>query len=97
LPNDDGGYPPILSMATVTLYTKPDCSLCDEAHAAIERIRGERSLALRVVDISNDPALSSEYGERVPVVLVDGEPAFELWVDEDELRRRIAGAAETLS
>ena len=84
-------------MATVTLYTKPDCSLCDEARAAIERIRGERALELREVDISRDSALSSEYGERIPVVLVDGEPAFELWVDEDELRRRIAGATEALS
>jgi glutaredoxin len=84
-------------MATVTLYTKPDCSLCDEAHAAIERVRGEPAFELWVVDISRDPALSSEYGERVPVVLVDGEPAFELWVDEDELRRRIAGTAEALS
>jgi glutaredoxin len=84
-------------MATVTLYTKPDCSLCDEARAAIERIRGEPAFELWVVDISDDPALSAGYGERVPVVLLDGEPAFELWVDEGELRRRVAGAAGALS
>ena len=84
-------------MPTVTLYTKPDCSLCDDARAAIVRVGSERRLDLREVDISGDPGLLAEYGERIPVVLVDGETAFELWVDENELRRRLNGATEALS
>jgi glutaredoxin len=82
-------------MPVVTLYTKPDCSLCDTAAEALDRVRGRRPFELEVVDIASDAALRARYGERVPVVLVDGEPAFEYFVDEEalELRLATAGAA----
>jgi hypothetical protein len=47
---------------------------------------------LEVVDISSDPELRAKYGERIPVVLVDGEPAFEYEVDEQALERRLSTA-----
>jgi glutaredoxin len=81
----------------VTLYTKPDCCLCDEARGAIERVRQEREFELEEVDITRDRALSETYGERVPVVALDGRPLFELAVDEDEFRRATALAAETVT
>ncbi len=77
-------------MATLTLYGKPGCCLCDDARAAIETVRREWQLELREVDVSLDPALHRRYGERIPVVAVDGEEAFELFVDADGLRRRLA-------
>ena len=80
-------------MPTLTLYTKPDCSLCDEALSALERVRERVPFALEVVDISADPALSARYGERIPVVLVDGAQAYEYAVDEAELQRRLAAGA----
>ena len=80
-------------MPTLILYTKPDCGLCDEAHDAIERVRAQLAFDLRVVDISADPALVARYGQRIPVVLVDGEEAFEFHVDEGDLVARIESAA----
>ena len=80
-------------MPTLTLYTKPDCSLCDEALSALERVRERVPFALEVVDIGADPALSARYGERIPVVLVDGAQAYEYVVDEAELQRRLAAGA----
>ena len=79
-------------MPTLTLYTKPDCSLCDEAAEALERVRGRAPFHLEVVDISSDPELRERYGERIPVVLVDGEPAFEYIVDEAALENRLSKA-----
>jgi hypothetical protein len=56
----------------------------------IDRLRAERDFELEEVDIERDPGLAAEYGERVPVVLLDGSPVQELEIDEPELRRRVA-------
>jgi hypothetical protein len=55
-------------------------------------VRERAPFDLEVVDISPDPELRAEYGERIPVVLVDGEPAFEYEVDEQALERRLTTA-----
>jgi len=76
-------------VATVTLFTKPDCCLCDEARDVIERARRLHGFELNEVDITGDTALSERYGERIPVVLIDGQPAFELRIDGAEFEHRI--------
>jgi glutaredoxin len=80
-------------MTTVTVYTKRDCCLCDEAIEAIERVRRDHVFALEKVDIASDPSLLDRHGERIPVVLVDGEEAFLYRVDEEGLRRMVAQPA----
>ena len=80
-------------MARVTLFGKPGCHLCDDARVAILAVRAERDFDLREVDASLDPALAREYGERIPVVTVDGVEAFEYFVDRERLRQLVAGAA----
>ena len=79
-------------MPSLTLYTKPDCPLCDKAAEALERVRRRAPFDLEVVDISADPELRDSYGERIPVVLVEGEPAFEYVVDEADLEQRLSTA-----
>ena len=76
-------------MRTVTLYGRPGCHLCDDARAQIEHIRGERPFELEQVDITLDPALNLRYGERIPVVALDGEELFELRVNGDSLREAL--------
>jgi glutaredoxin len=79
-------------MPSLILYTKPDCCLCDEAAEALQRVRDRVPFDLEVVDVSRDSELLEQYGERVPVVLVDGRPAFEYEVDEGVLEDRLAAA-----
>jgi thiol-disulfide isomerase/thioredoxin len=78
-------------MTKVTVYTKPDCCLCDEALAVIDRVGRDVPLIVEKIDIGEDPALMNTYGERIPVVLVDGAEAFQYHVSERRLRR-LAGA-----
>jgi glutaredoxin len=74
---------------TLTLYGKPGCHLCDDARAAVERVTARRDVPLEQVDISRDPVLFKRYGERIPVLEMDGETVFEFFVDEVVLERRL--------
>ena len=76
-------------MATVTLYTKPDCSLCDDAREALERVRARRPFELHMVDITTDEQLDERYRERVPVIAVDGADRFDYHVDEGALENML--------
>ena len=76
-------------MTTVTIYSKPDCHLCDEALAALARVREAHDFELVERDISTDDALLRAYFERIPVIEVNGEELFEFFVDEDALRARL--------
>jgi glutaredoxin len=74
---------------TLTLYGKPGCHLCQEARQAVEVARAGRDVELVEVDVSVDPALHRRYGERIPVLALDGEELFELFVDEGALERHL--------
>jgi glutaredoxin len=80
-------------MTVVTLYGKPGCCLCDDARAVVAAARREHGFDLREVDVSLDPGLHRDYGERIPVLEVDGEEAFELRVEAGELRRLLSRVA----
>jgi len=73
----------------VTLYGKPGCHLCEEAREVLLSVRLEREFELAEVDITLDPGLNREYGERIPVIAVDGEDAFEYVVDRQALQDRL--------
>ncbi|HTT27874.1 MAG TPA: glutaredoxin family protein [Solirubrobacteraceae bacterium] len=76
-------------MTTVVLYAREGCCLCDDARAILDRLRNERPFTLEERDIDCDDALLRVYLERIPVVTIDGVEAFELFVDESELVRRL--------
>ena len=72
-------------MRTVTLYGRPGCHLCDDARAALERVRATHPFASRRSTSRPTTRCSSGYLERIPVVALDGEELFELFVDEEAL------------
>jgi glutaredoxin len=74
----------------VTVYGRPGCHLCDDALALLEHIRADAPFALRTVNIEDDDALLRAYLERIPVVAVDGEEVYDYYVDEADLRARLA-------
>jgi glutaredoxin len=75
----------------LVLYARPDCHLCDEARAGLERLLADGvSFELEEVDIDSDDELLKRYLERIPVVELNGEIISELWLDADELRARIS-------
>jgi glutaredoxin len=81
-----------MSDVSVTVYTRENCHLCEEAVETIERVADDEgvTLDLDLVDVDTDPELRAEYGERVPYVLLDGSPAFKFRVDERRLRKKLS-------
>jgi glutaredoxin len=77
----------------VTLYSKPDCPLCDDAREALGRVRERRPFDLVEVDISTDSQLEAAYRERIPVVALDGFDLFDFHVDELVLEQRLEAGA----
>ena len=76
-------------MRQVVLYGKPGCCLCDEARETVAGVRARHAFELEEVDVSIDPELERTYGERIPVLSLDGDEVFEFHVDADELARRL--------
>src|SRR3989442_899168 len=83
----------------LTLFSRPDCHLCDDMKAVVDRVARSIPLTIDVVDISSDPQLEARYGLEIPVLLVDGKKAAKFRVTEDELRRvlvaRSGGSGES--
>ena len=76
---------------TVTVFTREDCHLCDDAIATIRRVSDDldADVKLELVDVDEDEELKAKYSDRVPYVFVDGTPAFKYRVDPFELRQRL--------
>ena len=69
------------------LLTRTDCHLCAVAAETLDRIAGEAGVTVVEVDVDADPELQAEYGDRVPVVLLDGQEHSYFTVDVPRLRR----------
>ena len=84
------------SKPVITLYTKADCCLCDEAREVLERVRADHDFELVEQDIEDDDALLRDYFERIPVVALDGAELFDHFVEERALRARLRGEGDDL-
>jgi len=73
-------------VSELVLYTREGCHLCDDARAVLERV----GHPFAEVDIEADDALHRRYLERIPVVALDGIELYDFFVDEADLRARLA-------
>jgi glutaredoxin len=76
-------------MSHVTVYTRVDCHLCEVAISEVSRIAAETGASWSAVDVDSDPDDRAEYGDRVPVILVDGIEHGYFRVEPDRLRRAL--------
>lgn len=79
------------TVTEVTLMTRAGCHLCEVAAAQLRTILADYRLEAVVVDVDQvaeqgDPDPRAEYGDRLPVVLLDGEEHGYWEIDEVRLR-----------
>jgi len=65
----------------VTLYSRAGCHLCEDAAAELRRI----DVPFTEIDITGDRDLEADYGDRIPVVMLDGKEHGYWRVEADRL------------
>ncbi|HUJ06557.1 MAG TPA: glutaredoxin family protein [Streptosporangiaceae bacterium] len=74
---------------TITLLSRPGCHLCDDAREVIARVAADLGVPWQERDVTASPQDLREYGEMIPVTLIDGVQ-HDFWrVDERRLRRAL--------
>jgi glutaredoxin len=71
----------------VTLISRDGCHLCEVAEQTLDRIAAG---GWTRVDVDSSLELARDYGDRVPVVLLDGKEHGYWKVEEDRLLRDMA-------
>jgi glutaredoxin len=79
--------------AVVTVLTRQNCSLCDKAIEAVARICAELGVTWGPSDVDAEAELRAEYGDRVPVIMIDGREHGYWAVEEDRFRAALGRRA----
>ncbi|MBB5154633.1 glutaredoxin family protein [Saccharopolyspora phatthalungensis] len=77
-------------MHEVTVMTREGCHACADAISDVRRICAELGVSWSARDVDADAELRAEYGDRVPVILIDGAEHGYWKVEEDRFRRALA-------
>ncbi len=75
----------------LVLLSRSGCHLCDDARAVLSAVAHAAGEGWVERDVDAEPGLADEYGDRVPVVLLDGAEHSYWRVDESRLKAALAG------
>jgi len=78
-----------MKQATVTIYSRPGCHLCEVAKETMLKAGCEGEFVLEEVNIDDDPALRDRYGNDIPVIFINGVKEFKHRVDPREFKRKL--------
>jgi glutaredoxin len=79
----------------VELLTRDGCAICARVHARLAELGNELGFDLSTTDVdaaasTGNPGLRAEFGDRLPVILLDGREHSYWEVDEARLRADLA-------
>ncbi|HLU28768.1 MAG TPA: glutaredoxin family protein, partial [Glycomyces sp.] len=74
-------------VSRLTLLTTKECHLCGRARTDLAAVARETGVGWTEVDVADDAELAREYGDRLPVVLLDGREHGYWEVDVERLKR----------
>ena len=75
------------------LYTKADCTLCEEMKEQMAQANCGELYTLEELDIEKDPELFARYRYEIPVLSIDGVEAFRYRLTADEFRAYLTSLA----
>lgn len=73
------------------LLTRPGCHLCTAAREVLDRISADLGIPWREQSIAGDQDLTAQFGEEIPVLLIDGIQR-DFWQLDEARIRRLLGA-----
>jgi glutaredoxin len=79
----------------VELLTRAGCTICARAHTRLAELADELGFDLSTTDVdavasAGNPGLRAEFGDRLPVILLDGREHSYWEIDEPRLRADLA-------
>lgn len=78
-----------MSEPRITLYTRDGCHLCEDARSVVSAVAQAVGATWGEIDVDADPEDRAEYGDLVPVVLVDGTMHGYFRIDAGQLRQAL--------
>lgn len=80
-------------LISLTLLTKPECHLCEEAKTLVDSVMvafsvqnsADVSLELIEINILNDEDLNEKFAEEIPVLQINGENHAYWKIDSERL------------
>ncbi len=78
------------TQSNIVMYTRQGCHLCEQAWQLLERAQKRYGFSLQQIDVDDDPQLVRDYGECVPVVMIDGKVRFRGVVNRVLLERLLS-------
>lgn len=84
-------------MTTLTVLSRTYCHLCDDLIAALEDFQRRAGLnyPIDIIDIDQMPELEAKYGDKVPVLLIDGHEICHYFFDEPALKAYLQSNSST--
>lgn len=79
----------VVDAMKITIYSKKDCHLCEEAKQVLKRFVDEYSLEIEEIDINEDKDLFEKYQFEIPVIFLNDRKLFKYRIDEEKLRKAI--------
>jgi hypothetical protein len=84
-----------MSRPHVELLIREGCTICARVQARLVELAAELGLDLSVTDVdavaaAGNPGLRAEFGDRLPVILLDGREHSYWDIDEERLRADLA-------
>jgi glutaredoxin len=74
----------------ITLLTRPGCHLCDDARAVVAHVAAELGISWTERDITRSESDLRDYGDMIPVTMIDGVQ-HDFWrVSEQRLRAALS-------
>jgi glutaredoxin len=73
----------------LTLYSRKDCCLCDDMKSIIAGVALKIPIEIEIVDVDGADDLREKFGNKVPVLFIDGRKAFKYRVTIKQLEKRL--------
>lgn len=82
---------------SVTVYTRRNCHLCDEAAEVLAAFQSRYDLALEYRDVDSNPSWRQNFGQEVPVAFLGEKKLFRYRIQVLELAAELEAyiAAQT--
>ncbi|MGH8878364.1 MAG: glutaredoxin family protein [Stackebrandtia sp.] len=74
-----------MAMDRLALLVSKNCFLCTNAKEAMTRVAERADITWTEIDVADHPEYAREYGDRLPVVLLDGKEHGYWHVEEERL------------